>query len=226
MKSHLLLGGRPSVSGRSCNKRMVVHCDDKLSRGNADFGRILVRFYSFVCQGCDSFCVGFFLISESCMLVHHGKIVQGAYGLITPRSLKNLPAKTLLSNHIWLKLALPTSFTILLVHHFTIHLNNCSPFESKTLSTASAFFHFFSISIPPAFTGQHSKRREFCLLIFHMIRDLPAISWSPQFGCFTMEDPCKTWNQAPMRVARFSRRFRLGTHITKHPLWFLGTAAW
>lgn len=90
MKSHLLLGGRPSVSGRSCNKRMVVHCDDKLSRGNADFGRILVRFYSFVCQGCDSFCVGFFLISESCMLVHHGKIVQGAYGLITPRSLKNL----------------------------------------------------------------------------------------------------------------------------------------
>lgn len=83
MKSHLLLGGRPSVSGRSCNKRMVVHCDDKLSRGNADFGRILVRFYSFVCQGCDSFCVGFFLISESCILVHHGKIVQGAYGLIT-----------------------------------------------------------------------------------------------------------------------------------------------
>ena len=100
MKSHLLLGGRPSVSGHSCNKRMVVHCDDKLSRGNADFGRILVRFYSFVCQGCDSFCVGFFLISESCILVHHGKIVQGAYGLITPRSLKNLPAKTLLSNHI------------------------------------------------------------------------------------------------------------------------------
>lgn len=50
----------------------------------------------------------------------------------------------------------------------------------------------FSISsIPPVFAGQHSKRREFCLLIFHMTRDLPAISWSPQFGCFTMEDPCK-----------------------------------
>lgn len=123
MKSHLILGGRPSVSGRSCNKRMVVHCDDKLSRGNADFGRILVRFYPFICQGCDSFCVGVFLISESCMLVHHGKIVQGAYGLITARSLKNLPAKALLSNHIWLKLALPTSFAILHVHHFTIHFN-------------------------------------------------------------------------------------------------------
>jgi len=126
------------------------------------------------------------------MLVHHGKIVQGAYGLNTPRSLTNLPAKTLLSNHIWLKLALPTSFTILLVHHFAINLNNCSPFESKTYSTASAFFIVFSISsIPPLFTDQHSKRREFSLLIFHMIRDLQAISWSLQLGCFTMADPCK-----------------------------------
>lgn len=207
MKSHLILGGRPSVSGRSCNKRMVVHCDDKLSRGNADFGRILVRFYPFICQGCDSFCVGVFLISESCMLVHHGKIVQGAYGLITARSLKNLPAKALLSNHIWLKLALPTSFAIYMYIILPYILTYCSPFESKTLSTASAFVHVFFYLIHSSSIHRSTLQEKRVLFV-----DIPYDSW---FASNFM-----------VPAVWLSRRFLLGTHITKLPLWFLGTAAW